>query len=202
MAIKILKSVKIGTQIWTTKNLNVSKFRNGDPITEALTAEEWVKAGKEGRPAWCYYENDPANGKIYGKMYNWFAVNDARGLAPKGWHIPTDAEWTVLTEFLGGEEVAGGKLKEVGFDPNCPPNQYATNVTGFSALAGGCCQSNGDWALFGSFGYWWSSSEYDSHLAWQRAMMYFDGSIDIYANDKQNGNSVRCIKDFAGHVKK
>lgn len=98
------KSVKIGTQTWTTENLNVSTFRNGDQIPEAKTKEEWEKAGKEGRPAWCYYENDPKNGAKYGKLYNWYAVNDSRGLAPAGWHIPTDEEWTTLENHLGEDE--------------------------------------------------------------------------------------------------
>lgn len=124
------KSVKIGTQIWMTENLNVSTFRNGDAIPEAKTNEEWEQAGQNKQPAWCYYNNDPKNGAKYGKLYNWFAVNDSRGLAPEGWHIPTDYEWTVLTDYLGGGEFAGGKLKsKIGWDdyktgglitcPNC-----------------------------------------------------------------------------------
>jgi TolA-binding protein len=103
------KSVKIGTQTWMAENLNVSTFRNGDPIMEAKTNEEWEKAGKEGKPAWCNYENDPKNGAKYGKLYNWYAVNDPRGLAPAGWHVPSDAEWTTLGDQLGDE--ASNKMK-------------------------------------------------------------------------------------------
>ena len=103
--------VTIGSQVWMTENLNVDKFRNGDPIPEAKTYEEWKKAGENKQPAWCNYKNDPANGEKYGKLYNWFAVNDPRGLAPKGCHIPSDKEWTVLTDFLGGNKVAGTKMK-------------------------------------------------------------------------------------------
>ncbi|MBM3455516.1 MAG: hypothetical protein FJX80_10255, partial [Bacteroidetes bacterium] len=103
------KSVKIGAQTWMAENLNVSTFRNGDPIPEAKTNEEWEKAGKEGKPAWCYYENDSKNGAKYGKLYNWYAVNDSRGLAPTGWHIPSDAEWTTLENQLGDD--AGKKMK-------------------------------------------------------------------------------------------
>ena len=107
------KSVKIGTQTWTTENLNVSTFRNGDPISEAKTNEEWDEAGKNKQPAWCYYENDPKNGAKYGKLYNWYAVNDPRGLAPAGWHVPSDAEWTILSDFLGGGMTAGKKMKSL-----------------------------------------------------------------------------------------
>jgi hypothetical protein len=97
------------------ENLNVSTFRNGDPIPEAKTDEEWKKAGKEGKPAWCYYENDPKNGAKYGKLYNWYAVNDPRGLAPAGWHVPSDAEWTTLGDQLGDE--ASNKMKSTsGWD--------------------------------------------------------------------------------------
>lgn len=103
--------VKIDSQIWMNQNLNVNVFRNGDPIPEAKTNEEWEKAAKNKQPAWCYYKNDSKNGTKYGKLYNWYAVNDKRGLAPAGWHIPTNAEWTKLTDFLGGQSVAGTKMK-------------------------------------------------------------------------------------------
>ena len=105
------ETVKIGTQEWMTKNLDVATFRNGDPIPEAKTDEEWKKAWEEGKPAWCYYDNDPANGKKYGKLYNWYAVNDSRGLAPHRYHIPSDKEWWKLINFLGGKSVAGAKMK-------------------------------------------------------------------------------------------
>ena len=104
-------------QIWTTDNLDVSTFRNGDAIPEAKTEAEWKEAGMNAQPAWCYYENDAANGKKYGKLYNWFAVNDARGLAPQGWHVPSDEEWTKLCDHLGGRHVAGEKMKSTtGWD--------------------------------------------------------------------------------------
>jgi len=106
-----VKGVAIGTQVWTTKNLDVATFRNGDAIPQAKTNEEWEAAGENKQPAWCYYENNTANGTKYGKLYNWYAVNDYRSLAPAGWHVPTDYEWTVLSTFLGGEAVAGKKMK-------------------------------------------------------------------------------------------
>ncbi len=103
------QTVTIGTQVWMTKNLDVTIFRNGDPIPEAKTKEEWVKAGENKQPAWCNYDNNPANGSKYGKLYNWYAVNDPRGLAPEGYHVPTDAEWTILENFLGSDD--GKKMK-------------------------------------------------------------------------------------------
>ena len=113
-----VKGVAIGTQVWTTKNLDVATFRNGDAIPQAKTDEEWKAAGDNKQPAWCYYENNTANGTKYGKLYNWYAVVDSRGLAPAGWHVPTDEEWTVLSTFLGGEDVAGKKMKSTsGWSP-------------------------------------------------------------------------------------
>ena len=97
------QTVNIGTQVWVTKNLDVDKFRNGDPIPQAKTNEEWKAAGENKQPAWCYYDNDPANGANYGKLYNWYAVNDKRGLAPEGWHVPSKMEWDTLAKFLGGD---------------------------------------------------------------------------------------------------
>jgi uncharacterized protein (TIGR02145 family) len=105
------QTVTIGTQVWTTKNLDVSTFRNGDVIPQASTDEAWEAAGGNKQPAWCYYDNDSANGTKYGKLYNWYAVNDPRGLAPEGYHIPTDEEWTVLIDYLGGRGIAGKKMK-------------------------------------------------------------------------------------------
>jgi uncharacterized protein (TIGR02145 family) len=131
------KELKIGTQVWTTENLNVSKFRNGDSIPEVKTHEEWIKAIKNKQPAWCYCANDPANGKLYGKLYNFYSVIDSRGLAPAGWHIPSDNEWTTLIDFLG--TVPGKKMKSTsGWTKGS-----GTNESGFSALPGGCVDING-----------------------------------------------------------
>ena len=115
------QDITIGTQVWTSKNLDVSTFRNGEPIPEAKSKEEWSKAGDNKTAVFCYYEYDSKNGKVYGKLYNWYAVNDSRGLAPKGYHIPSDAEWTILTDKLGGEDLAGEKLKsKQGWMKICP----------------------------------------------------------------------------------
>ena len=103
------KEIKIGQQVWMVENLNVDKFRNGEIIPEAKTDAEWKKAAENKQAAWCYYNNDSSNGTKYGKLYNWYAVNDPRGLAPKGWHIPSDKEWTDLTDYLGGIGRAGAR---------------------------------------------------------------------------------------------
>ena len=120
------QEIKIGTQTWSTKNLDVSKFRNGEAIPLAKTNAEWELAGQNQQPAWCYYENKGENGTKYGKLYNWFAVMDARGLAPNGYHIPSDAEWTILTDYLGGDSIAGAKMKSTSgwnsFDGTKPCN--------------------------------------------------------------------------------
>lgn len=122
------QTVTIGNQVWMTKNLNVDKFQNGDPIPQAKTDAEWQAAGKNKQPAWCYFNNNTSNGTKYGKLYNWYAVNDPRELAPNGYHIPTDAEWMVLSDYFGGEAVAGGKIKSTsGWDDD----GNETNERGF-----------------------------------------------------------------------
>jgi uncharacterized protein (TIGR02145 family) len=180
--------VTIGKQVWMAENLNVDKFRNGNPIPEAKTKEEWEKAGENEQPAWCYYDNDPANGAKYGKLYNWYAVNDSRGLAPNGYHIPTDAEWTILEEYLG--EGAGSKMKStIGWNDN----GNGTNSSGFSGLPGGSRYYNGPFGEFGNLGYWWSSTEKYNYDAWTRILNYND--VVSYDHLKKNGFSVRCLRD-------
>jgi len=182
----------IGTQVWMTKNLNVSTFRNGDPIPQAKTNEEWEKAGENKEPAWCYYENDPANGAKYGKLYNWYAVSDSRGLAPVGYHIPSDAEWTLLTDYLGGSENAGAKMKS---KQGWAEDGNGTNSSGFSGLPVGYRYYNGTFNLIGLYGGWWSFSEYDTDSAWTRFLGYGVGFVARSGYDKGGGFSVRCLRD-------
>lgn len=166
----------------------MKRFRNGDSIPEVRSQGEWEKAGKNKQPAWCYYEKNPANGKIYGKLCNWYAVNDPRELAPKGWHIPSDKEWTILIDHLGGEKVAGGKMKITG-------TQYkgATNESGFSGLPGGYRASFGEFGSIGTKAQWWSSSEVNSAFAWSHFLFYdhsdFYGDNDVnrYSSLKEGG---------------
>ncbi len=188
-------TVKIGSQTWLGQNLNVSKFRNGDLITEAKTDEAWEKASMEKKPAWCYYEASAENGKIYGKLYNWFAVNDPRGLAPKGWHIPSDKEWNTLSTALGGDETSGGKLKEKGTTHWKSPNNDATNESGFTALPGGLNYSYGTFVKLGTTGYWWTTIEDGDDTAILNSLNYEDGTLFNLFLNKGVGISVRCVKD-------
>ena len=187
------QSVTIGTQTWTTLNLDVAIFRNGDAILEVKDDAEWLDAWVNEQPAWCYYNNDPKNGTKYGKLYNWYAVNDARGLAPSGWHVPTDQEWTVLSTFLGGEDVAGKKMKSSsGWNYKSNGN----NSSGFTGLPGGYRTSGVDFLMVGDFGFWWSASEYDETGAWSRALLYnFNSDLSRSSYGKDAGFSVRCVKD-------
>jgi len=196
------QTVTIGTQVWMTKNLNVSTFRNGDPIPQAKTNEEWEKAGENEQPAWCYYDNDPANGAKYGKLYNWYAVNDSRGLAPVGYHIPTDAEWSTFINYLdpnadGGNNnnTAGGKMKSTGTQYWQSPNTDATNESGFSGLPGGDRGYDGAFYPIGSNGGWWSSTEDGSFSAWSRLLYYDVGDVGRGYGYKRSGFSVRCLRD-------
>jgi len=187
------QTVTIGTQVWMTKNLDVSTFRNGDPIPQAKTNEEWEKAGDNKLPAWCYYENDPANGAKYGKLYNWYAVIDSRGLAPVGYHIPSDAEWTILSDYLGGAEKAGAKMKS---KQGWAEDGNGTNTSGFSGLPGGYRYANGTFANVGEYGTWWSSTEDGTDDAWDRSLTCRDGGVDrLFSPLKELGFSVRCLRD-------
>jgi uncharacterized protein (TIGR02145 family) len=190
--------VTIGKQVWMAQNLNVDKFRNGDPIPEAKTDEEWEKAGENGEPAWCYYNNNPDNGGRYGKLYNWHAVNDSRGLAPEGWKIPSDEDWSRLTDFLGGESVAGTKMKFTDFWAD---NDYdgesgnGTNESSFSGLPGGYRHSFGTFDYVGKDGTWWSSTEYTVGSAWCRDLGNFSSGVSRSGIFKEKGVSVRCLRD-------
>jgi uncharacterized protein (TIGR02145 family) len=189
---KIYKTVKIGRQIWMAENLNVSIFRNGFLLPEVRSSEEWIKTGSKYKPAWCHYNNDPENGRFYGKLYNWYAVNDHRNLAPEGWHVPEEAEWKELTDYLGGKGVAGGKMKSsTGWENN----GNGTNESGFSALPGGTRYINGAFYGIGNYGSWWSSIPNSSDSAWNRLLDYADSSYGRGKGDKANGFSVRCIRD-------
>jgi uncharacterized protein (TIGR02145 family) len=187
--------VTIGTQVWKTKNLDVSTYRDGTAIRHAETNDDWQDASSKKEGAWCYYNNDANNGTTYGKLYNWYAVNDSRGLAPDGWHVPSDAEWTTLSTYLGGESVAGGKLKEAGTTHWQSPNTDATNETGFTALPGGFRDYDGSFGNIGYFGNLWSSTEYDTSYAWFRHLYYYSSGLFRFSSSKERGFAVRCLRD-------
>ena len=188
----VYQTVTICNQTWTKTNLNVSKYRNGDVIPQVQDATQWASLTTG---AWCYYNNDPANGAIYGKLYNWHAANDPRGLAPSGYHIPTDTEWTSLINCLGGEAEAGGKMKEAGTTHWTNFNTSATNSSGFTGLPGGGRFEIGSFIDITANGSWWSSSELLPNYAWH-VTLYADlsNAVKDY-RDKKIGYSIRCIKN-------
>jgi len=195
------ETVTISNQEWMTKNLDVSTYRNGDEIPQVTDPIEWSNLSTG---AWCYYENKSENGVTYGKLYNWYAVNDPRGLAPAGYHIPSDAEWTTLIDNLGGDSVAGGKMKEAGLVHWDSPNEGANNSSGFTGLPGSIRYYDGLFikvlggesiGILGQDGYWWSLKEDDATTAYYCLLSSDDSRADNLNGLKKNGCSVRCIKD-------
>jgi uncharacterized protein (TIGR02145 family) len=185
--------IKIGNQLWIKENLKVSKYRNGEAITTGLVNSAWANT-KKG--AYAVYNNEKANNNIYGKLYNWYAVSDSRGLCPSGWHVPSDSEWTTLTNYLGGEAIVGGKIKSTGTNYWKNPNYGANNESGFSALPGGFRFSSGSFGSIKNFAFFWSSTEGNYKVAWTRYLNYNLGNIlRDYNNGKQSGASVRCLRD-------
>ena len=188
----VYHTVTIGTQTWMVENLKTTKYNDGTSIPDVTDNTAWY-ALTSG--ACCDYNNTSGNSITYGKLYNYSAVIDSRKLCPTGWHIPTDAEWTALSTFLGGEDVAGGKLKEAGVTHWTTPNANADNSSGFTALPGGFRNNLGAFASNGIVGIWWSSSEYSTIHAWDRDMSNNDGKLYRDYNFKGMGISVRCVKD-------
>ena len=191
----IYHTVTIGTQVWMVENLKTTKYRDGTAIPNVTGSTAWAALTTGAQ---CDYNNTASNSTTYGKLYNWYTVGDSRNIAPTGWHVPTDAEWTTLTDYLGGESVAGGKLKEAGTAHWLSPNTGATNETGFSALPGGYRGNyGGTFDNLGSDGSWWSATEYNTSFAWYRRMYSADSGV--YRDNfyyKTNGFSVRCVRDY------
>ena len=190
------KTVKIGDQVWSADNLNTDRFANGDLIPEMKSNFEWESSGKNQQPAWCYYNNDPDNGQVYGKLYNWFAVADPRGLCPTGWHVPNDEEWTTLEDFLGGSDYAGEYMKEAGTSHwFASQNIGASNSSGFSGLPGGFRGKDESFDNIGINGYWWCSTQSSTLTAYNRNLFYYSSTVYRYYPNKVLGFSVRCLKD-------
>jgi len=185
-------SVRIGKQIWMLRNLDVKTFRNGDPIFEAKTNPEWQKQGDQEKPVVGYYLNNPEKGKIQGNIYNWYAVNDPRGLCPQGWRVPTKDDWQELINYLGGNEQAGLLLKNIegwGGDGN------GNNLSGFAGLPGGFRGYDGISYSSGYMARWWTSTEHSKYFAYGFDINYDQKSINPSTGYKQDGFSVRCIKE-------
>jgi uncharacterized protein (TIGR02145 family) len=188
----VYQTVIIGNQVWLKENLKTTKYRNGDLISNVPIELDWAGLSTG---AYSFYSNNSSNNTIYGSLYNWFAVNDSRKIAPTGWHIPSEAEWTILQNFLGGELSAGGKLKETGLAHWQSPNEGATNETGFTALPGGYRDITGSFSNLGYKGVWWSASEKSSNTAYA-LFTYAEGTqLHGEPNEKRIGFSIRCIMD-------
>ena len=193
----VYKTIVIGTQEWMAENLKTSIYRNGDAIPGILDNAAWSETTSG---AWAHYNYQASYACPYGKLYNWYTCADARQLCPVGWHVPTDAEWTVLTSYLGGESIAGGKMKTTGTIEAATglwysPNTEATNSSGFSGAPGGFRYGDGGYFGIGYGFAWWSSSELVTSVAWYRSLYYLDGYAFRDVSTKQDGFSVRCLRD-------
>jgi uncharacterized protein (TIGR02145 family) len=176
------------------ENLKVNKYNDGTAIPNITDNTQWQN---NTTGAWSYYDNNPVNNTKYGKLYNWYAVsktsNSNKNVCPTGWHVPTDAEWTVLTVYLGS--VAGGKMKEAGTTSWNSPNTDATNTSLFTGLPGGIRIFYGDYYEVGNIGYWWSSTGSSTDNAWGRSLGNSSGDASRYEDFKKDGLSVRCLRD-------
>jgi uncharacterized protein (TIGR02145 family) len=183
-----MKTVKIGNQEWMAENLHTFQFRNHEFINYAYSKKDWEKVGKEGKPALCNYDNDKGNGKKYGILYNWYAVNDQGVLLPMGWHIPTKEEIETLMANVNNDVNA---LKEVGQDST------STNISGFSALLSGLRFSNGEFDKLGCETLFWSSTDGSTKESAKSAyhMNLDDNGVTLQQDDKSCGFSIRCVKD-------
>ena len=204
----VYKTVKIGKQIWMAENLKTTKYRNGDTIGTTTPATLDISTENIPKYQWAY-ENDESKVAIYGRLYTWYVTTDSRNICPKGWHVPTDAEWTILTDYLinngfgnggSGMEITKSMAATSGWianslKGNVGNDQLSNNSSGFSAFAGGYRYGIGSFNELGSYSYWWSSTEVNSTTAWYRNLS--EQRNDAYRDNtnKQNGISVRCLKD-------
>jgi uncharacterized protein (TIGR02145 family) len=186
--------VKIGNQIWMKENLRVSRYRNGDPIPIVTDNTAWSGL-TTGARSW--YNNDSTSFEIpYGNLYNWYAASDNRNICPPGWHVPSDADWTVLTNYLGGESVAGGKMKSVGTAYWNSPNVGATNESGFSSLPGGSRGNGGSFSGIRILTMFWNATEgINGSSAWLCELNANNGYANIFGYTKSFGASVHCLRD-------
>ncbi|MHB8207839.1 fibrobacter succinogenes major paralogous domain-containing protein [Mucilaginibacter sp.] len=185
------ESVTIGKQVWMTRNLNVTTFRNGDPIFQAKNDIEWLEASKAEKPACCFQDFHPANEARYGRLYKWYAVGDPRGISPEGFHVPSDREWLELVDFCG-EQGAGRKLKSTQGWQN---RNNGTNESGFTGLPGGGCTYGGGFIFQHQYGFWWGSTVDRRGSASTFVLFDMSPSVGRYNYDKSLGQSVRCLRD-------
>jgi uncharacterized protein (TIGR02145 family) len=185
-------TIVIGNQEWMAENLRTTTYANGDPIPNVTDGTQWqgLTTG-----AWAHYNNDNQYENPYGKLYNFYTVDDPRNVCPTGWHVPTDAEYTLLTDYLGGAPVAGGKMKSTGTQYWSSPNTDATNESGFSGLPGGFRNGSVSFSSIGDYGTWWSTTEGDTSSVWTRGLIYYNGNVNRTNESKETGVSIRCLRD-------
>ncbi len=198
----VYKTVKIGNQVWMAENLRVTRYCNGDTITQIADSADWINSKLNMNGSWCNYENSFTNGKVYGKLYNINAVIDGRRLAPEGWHIPDNEEWSALGSYLGGLYKAGGMMKATGTVEGGDglwksPNTGGTNACGFSAIPGGMRSvwANSYFEMLGKGAYWWSSSSVDENYCWGWSVSFGGTYLSKGRYLNSSGLSVRCVKD-------
>lgn len=197
----IYKTIQIGSQTWMAENLKTTKYQNGAPVAYIKDAKKWNKDTSGG---WCYYNNDPSLNISYGKLYNWFVVENEKNICPTGWHIPSDEDWNTLIGYLDYDflpdaiesqsSVAGDQLKSTG-NTFWKYSNEGTNTSGFSAIPGAYRTSDGGFTVFNKEGYWWSSTPAYTNFAWYRSL--HNKSSSVYRNylNKTAGFSIRCVKD-------
>ncbi len=192
----VYNTITIGTQIWMKENLKTTKYNDNTEISLVTNNTTWAASTT---PAYCWYDNDSATYKnTYGALYNWYAVNTGK-LCPTGWHVPSDAEWKILTDYLGGLSVAGGKMKETDTTHWNNPNTGATNESGFTGLPSGDRFSG--YSGIRDFGGWWSGTEYtDTTYARDRNLMHSLSAVGDAHDPKYVGLSVRCVNDSTSGI--
>ncbi len=207
----VYQTIKIGNKIWMAENLRVTRYRNGQAISQVTGAADWAACGaRTEKGAWCFYQNNSVNNRPYGKLYNWYATTDPRGLAPQGWHIPSNEEWIELSNALGGYQVAGGKMKttgtlEAGDGLWTAPNKNATNSSGFSAVPAGERSASGSFNGKSIRTRWWTTDRWegdaftsyilDINLFGEQAALFNSSGETVNTYNALAGLSVRCVKD-------
>ena len=187
----VYHEVTIGTQTWMVENLKTTKYNDGTAIPWITNNSEWAASDT---PARCWYNDSISYKNPYGALYNWYAVNTGK-LAPTSWHVPSDSEWEVLGNYLGGDSMAGGPLKEAGTVHWKSPNTGATNTTGFTALPGGSRDYLRAFNEIGGGGSWWSATAYDASFSWYRSIYCNAAYVSRSNFTNRDGFSVRCVKD-------
>ncbi len=190
----VYDTVIIGTQVWMKQNLKVTHYNNGSIIPNVADSAAWVNLITGAR---CYYKNDSVTyDSVYGALYNWYAVNDINGICPEGWHVSTDDDWQMAEAYLGGTDVAGGKMKEADTLHWASPNIEATNSSRFTGLPGGMRDPDSKFDYVVEFGMWWANSEYNTSFVWSTYLWNLATHVDHNPIPKNYALSIRCVKDI------